>query len=169
MSKIRWPLVRNVIRKGKVSNTYGTFSGRIKGGHWGWDFYAKYGTPCYAIADGFIELVYGNVTDRKNFGLAVVLRFEFNGKNLYAAYCHLSASSVDPHTTVKAGDVIGFTGNSGNAFNMKGDDEHLHFEVRTSPRPGPGGLPGRISPLGIFGRCPLREVIVDTSGINALR
>jgi murein DD-endopeptidase MepM/ murein hydrolase activator NlpD len=160
MSEILWPLVSNVIRRGKLSNTYGRFPERKSGTHWGWDFYAKAGTPCYAIADGRIEAIYGSTSDTGSFGQVVVLQFDFGGKKLYAAYCHLSGATVGLRP-VKAGEQVGMTGNSGNASNMTGLDEHLHFEVRTSVRPPPGGAPHRISPLTIFGTCPLHTPIVE--------
>jgi len=161
MSKILWPLVSNVIRRNKISNTYGRFPERSSGVHWGWDFYAKAGTPCYAIADGVIDLVYGHASDTGSFGRVVVLKFMYKEKALYAAYCHLAWASVYAGDNVHAGDQIGLTGNSGNAHNMSGPDEHLHFEIRTSPRPAPGGTPFRISPLNVFGQCPLKTAILE--------
>jgi murein DD-endopeptidase MepM/ murein hydrolase activator NlpD len=161
-AKILWPLVSNVIRRNKLSNTFGRFPERKSGVHWGWDFYAKAGTPCFAIADGPIKLVYGSATDTGSFGLVVVQEFEFEGKKLYAAYCHLSAAYVAtaPHA-IAAGSQIGMTGNSGNASTMKGNDEHLHFEIRSSPRPDPGGEPYRLSPLKVFKVCPLTKPILE--------
>jgi murein DD-endopeptidase MepM/ murein hydrolase activator NlpD len=161
MSKILWPLVNNVIRRNKLSNTFGRFPDRASGVHWGWDFYAKAGTPCFAIADGSIDLVYGHVSDTGSFGQVAVLKFKHASRTLYAAYCHLSGVVVTVGRTVHAGDQIGFTGNSGNAANMRGPDEHLHFEIRTSSRPPPGGEPFRISPLRVFGRCPLDAPIIE--------
>jgi murein DD-endopeptidase MepM/ murein hydrolase activator NlpD len=161
MSVILWPLVSNVIRRNKLSNTFGHFPERASGTHWGWDFYAKAGTPCFAIADGTIDLVYGHASDTGSFGQVVVLKFQHKARTLYAAYCHLSAAVVTAGRQIKAGDQLGFTGNSGNAHNMAGLDEHLHFEIRTSGRPPPGGEPLRLSPLSVFGKCPLQTAIVE--------
>ena len=164
MPKILWPLVSNEIRRNKLSNTFGRFTERKSGTHWGWDFYAKAGTPCFAIADGPIKNVYGAASDTGSFGLVVVQEFKFEGRTLYAAYCHLSASLVQPSpkgTIIAAGEQIGLTGNSGNASTMKGDDEHLHFEIRSSVRPPPGGEPYRLSPLNIFKVCPLNFPIIE--------
>lgn len=161
MSQILWPLVQNIIRKQKLSNTFGEFPGqRNSGVHWGWDFYAAKGTECYAIADGEIQMIYGKSTDTDGFGLVVVLKFNFENRNLYAAYCHLDKAIVSPGVKVKAGDFIGYTGNSGNAHNMKGADEHLHFEIREEPRP-PKGKKGRLSPFVVFKKCPLHEMIIE--------
>jgi murein DD-endopeptidase MepM/ murein hydrolase activator NlpD len=161
MSKILWPLVSNVIRRNKLSNTFGRFPERISGTHWGWDFYAEAGTPCFAIADGRIEMVYGSASDTGSFGLVVVLKFVHGGRTLYAGYCHLSGAVVASGQKVKAGDQVGFTGNSGNANTMTGLDQHLHFEIRTSARPAAGEA-HRLSPLTVFGKCPLHTAIVET-------
>jgi len=160
MTKILWPLVNNIIRRNKLSNTYGRFVERTSGVHWGWDFYAEAGTPCYAIADGKLVLRYGSANDTGSFGLVSVLEFSFENRMLYAAYCHLSGVSA-PLGAIGAGEQIGFTGNSGNAQSMQGLDQHLHFEIRTQPRPPPGGDPYRLSPLIVFKRCPLHQVIFE--------
>lgn len=160
MDKVLWPLVSNMIRKNKISNTFGRFAERSSGVHWGWDFYAEAGTPCYAISDGELVMIYGRASDTGNFGKVAVLKFEFKGKTYYAAYCHLLdvTAGIGP---IKAGDEVGHTGNSGNAYNMKGADQHLHFEIRNSPRPGPGGPPNRISPFFLYGVCPLNQTILE--------
>jgi len=160
MASVLWPLVNNVIRRNKISNTYGRFKERTAGAHWGWDFYAPSGTPCYAIADGTVSMIYGNAHDTGNFGLVAILDFEFEGKTLYAAYCHLSAVVAVLGKDIKAGEQIGFTGNSGNASTMKGLDEHLHFELRESARPTRGQA-GRITPLTVFKVCPLHAPIYE--------
>jgi len=152
--------VNNVIRRNKLSNTYGRFPERTSGVHWGWDFYAESGTPCYAIANGKLVLRYGSSSDTGSFGLVSVLEFLSEGRTLYAAYCHLSGVSA-PLGPIAAGEQIGFTGNSGNAHNMQGLDQHLHLEIRTQPRPPPGGAPYRLSPLVVFKRCPLHQAIFE--------
>jgi murein DD-endopeptidase MepM/ murein hydrolase activator NlpD len=158
MSEIAWPLDYNVIRRKKISNTFGRFKERTKGCHWGWDFYAPVGTPCYAIADAVSVQTYRS----KDFGLVLVLEFQFEGRRLFAAYCHLAKAII--HGTgklsrIKAGDFVAYTGNSGNASNLTGAEEHLHFELRESVRPLPGEK-GRLSPLKIFKECPLTSPII---------
>lgn len=85
MTRILWPLVVNVIRRKKLSNTFGVFPERASGAHWGWDFYARKGTPCYAIADGDIAAIYGSSGDTESFGLVVVLKFKLASSDLFAA------------------------------------------------------------------------------------
>lgn len=159
MSDIDWPLDSNRIRRGVENNTFGMVRRNAAGGpraHQGWDLYAPIGTPCHAIADGKIVAV---VTG-KDYGLVVVQSFRpttgaLKGQQLYAAFAHLSSAAVKVGDSVKQGQVIAKTGDSGNAKGMKGEDLHLHFEVRTIPTPGLG-LAGRMSPLKIYGVVPYK-------------
>jgi len=154
---IRWPLVRNMIRRNKVSNTFGMVRHSPDGSkraHQGWDFEAADGTPCFAIADGKVALV----KTGGDYGNTVVLAFEARGETYYAAYAHLSAMSVKAGDRVSKGGKIGLTGCTGNAIGMTGRDQHLHFEIRTVPAPG-RGLARRISPLKIFREIPLDRAI----------
>lgn len=155
--QIDWPLDRNVIRRGAESNTFGMVRRRADGSpkpHQGWDFHAPIGTQCHAVADGQIV----SVIDGGDYGLVIVMSFRHMEKVWYAAYCHLSKALVKPRDKVTLGQVIGLTGDSGNARGMKGDDLHLHFEVRNMPLPG-RGLDGRVSPLLLFGVCPMQEPV----------
>ncbi|WHM37080.1 M23 family metallopeptidase [Streptomyces sp. BPTC-684] len=94
--------------------------------HTGIDFPVSYGTPVMSAIDGTIRTqwnsAYGN--------MAIVTAAD--GTETW--YCHLSSTKLRSGP-VKAGDVIAYSGNSGNSTGP-----HLHFEVR----PG-GGSP--IDPL----------------------
>lgn len=152
---INWPLDLNVIRGNSEHNTFGMVRKNTDGSdrpHQGWDFYAKVGTHCYAISNGRVEYV----GDSGALGLLVVIGIGNTGK--FATYAHLSAANVKTGDRVTAGQQIGKTGNSGNAISMIGPDEHLHFEIRTRPLTGLG-LADRISPLEVFGVCPLHTPI----------
>lgn len=151
---IGWPLKHNMIRRNSENNTFGMVRNNHTRAHQGWDFEAPAGTPCFAIAGGKIALVYVS----KDYGNVVVLGFPFKGKTLYAAYAHLSAVAVAQGQTLARGDAIGKTGNTGNASGMTGKDQHLHFEIRTEPRPGLG-LTGRLTPKEVFGVLPLTAAI----------
>lgn len=87
--------------------------------HTGIDFPVAYGTPVMAATDGTVRtqynVAYGN--------MAIVTSPD--GTETW--YCHLSSTKVRSGS-VKAGDVIAYSGNSGNSTGP-----HLHFEVR------PGG------------------------------
>lgn len=94
--------------------------------HTGIDFPVQVGTPVMAATDGTVRTQwnssYGN--------MAIVTAAD--GTETW--YCHLSSTKIRSGK-VKAGDVIAYSGNTGNTTGP-----HLHFEVR----PG-GGSP--IDPL----------------------
>lgn len=152
---ITWPLVNNVIRRRSVNNTFGMVRKRADGTakpHQGWDFEAVIGTPAYAIADGTVEFV----RDRGDYGLQLCVAFEYKGQSLWAFYAHLEKVYVSDGDTVKRNDLICKTGESGNAEGMAVADQHLHFEIRTKAEPR-SGLQDRISPVKVFGECPLTQ------------
>ena len=154
---IDWPLDLNIIRRQSLSNTFGMVRRRADGtpkAHQGFDLFAEIGTPCYAIADGKVALIYVS----KDYGNVLVCSFTHDGKTLYAAYAHMGKITVTQGASLKRGDKVGETGQSGNAQGMRGPDQHLHFEIRTEPRPGMG-LSGRMSPIKVFGVCPLHTAI----------
>ncbi|MFJ9661827.1 M23 family metallopeptidase [Streptomyces griseoflavus] len=88
--------------------------------HTGIDFPVAYGTPILAATDGTVRTQYNSA-----YGNMMIVVAK-DGTETW--YCHLSSYQVPAGTTVKAGDQIGFSGNSGNSTGP-----HLHFEVR------PGG------------------------------
>jgi murein DD-endopeptidase MepM/ murein hydrolase activator NlpD len=90
------------------------------GWHHGEDIFAPLGAPILAVTDGTLFSVGWNDVG----GYRVWLR-DKQGNQFY--YAHLSAFSplAVNGAVVKAGDVIGFMGNSGDAA---GTPYHLHFE-----------------------------------------
>ncbi len=103
-------------------DTFGVPRGDVSGGwHHGEDIFAPLGTPLLAVADGTVFSVGWNDVG----GWRVWLR-DRAGNEFY--YAHLSAYSplaVDGRQ-VKAGDVLGFMGKTGDARNSA---VHLHFEI----------------------------------------
>ncbi|MFF2063537.1 peptidoglycan DD-metalloendopeptidase family protein [Streptomyces sp. NPDC058200] len=87
--------------------------------HTGIDFPVAYGTPVMAATDGTVRTQYNSAYGN----MAIVTAAD--GTETW--YCHLSTTKIRSGT-VKAGDVIAYSGNSGNSTGP-----HLHFEVR------PGG------------------------------
>lgn len=149
-----WPLKRNLIR-GKIrNNAFGMVRNGGTRPHQGWDLLAPIGTECFAIADGKIETIYKSDA----YGDVVELAFEFNGQKRYAAYAHLSAVRVTAGQSVTRGQLIGLSGDSGNAHGLDSSQMHLHFEIRSVSRPGLG-LGGRIDPTQLYGTCPLQTAI----------
>lgn len=151
--KVDWPLDMNIIRRGTENNTFGMVrinTDNTPRPHQGWDFFAKVGTPCFAVADGKVHVC----SEQGALGLLLVISIGDTGK--YAAYAHLLHTEVKVGDVVKLGQHVGTTGNSGNAAGMKGLDEHLHFEIRDKPLTGLG-LADRISPFKLFNKLPLRS------------
>ncbi|MFD5204405.1 peptidoglycan DD-metalloendopeptidase family protein [Streptomyces sp. NPDC058375] len=87
--------------------------------HSGIDFPVSYGTPVMAATDGTVRAQLNSA-----YGVMAIVTAA-DGTETW--YCHLSSTKIRSGT-VKAGDVIAYSGNSGNSTGP-----HLHFEVR------PGG------------------------------
>ncbi|MFJ6070115.1 peptidoglycan DD-metalloendopeptidase family protein [Streptomyces sp. NPDC093065] len=85
--------------------------------HTGIDFPVSYGTKVMAATDGTVRTQYNSA-----YGNMLILTAK-DGTETW--YCHLSSYQVPSGTSVKAGDAIAFSGNSGNSTGP-----HLHFEVR---------------------------------------
>jgi murein DD-endopeptidase MepM/ murein hydrolase activator NlpD len=101
-------------------NTFGA-PRAVVGWHHGEDIFAPLGAPVLAVADGTVFSVGWNDLG----GNRVWLR-DAKGNQFY--YAHLAAFSplAADGAHVRAGDVLGFVGNSGDAA---GTPYHLHFEV----------------------------------------
>ena len=103
-------------------DTYGGFRGDVPGNwHHGDDIFASLGTPVLAVADGTLN----RVGWQRLGGWRLWVR---DAKRNQFYYAHLSGySPLALHSRhVKAGDVIGFIGNTGDAFTTP---PHLHFEI----------------------------------------
>ncbi len=112
-----------VYGKADVADDFG--ADRQIGAHQGNDVFAPFGAPVLAVADGVVEKV-GTLPISGN---RLWLRTEAGDEFFYA---HLSAFSPDAENgrRVKAGTVLGFTGNTGDA---EPTPPHVHFEIH------PGG------------------------------
>lgn len=103
-------------------DTFGAYRGDVAGKwHHGEDIVAPFGTPLLAVADGTLFSVGWNDIGGWRFWLR-----DTAGNEFY--YAHLSAYSplAQDGRRVRAGDVIGFVGTSGDA---EGGVPHLHFEI----------------------------------------
>jgi peptidoglycan hydrolase-like protein with peptidoglycan-binding domain len=101
----------------------GRSGGRL---HIGVDIVGPKGLAIYAVTDGIITKMYG--AESKLSGNAIRLTA---ADATYFFYAHLDsfASGITVGSNVKAGQIIGYMGASGNA----GGNSHLHFEIH------PGG------------------------------
>ena len=107
--------------------TIGSFwgAGRDNGArkHEGIDIFAPKHSPAVACADGVVTSVSEN-----NLGGKVVF-MRPDDKNYVLYYAHLDSQLVSTGQTVRMGDVLGLTGNTGNA---RFTASHLHFGIYAS-------------------------------------
>jgi murein DD-endopeptidase MepM/ murein hydrolase activator NlpD len=102
--------------------------------HRGIDLDVPTGTPVHAMATGRIRFA-GTMS---GFGSVIWID---HAAGLLSIYAHLSQISVRPGTSVRAGDLIGLSGASGQVT-----APHLHFEVWRWGRP--------VDPVAILGGGP---------------
>jgi murein DD-endopeptidase MepM/ murein hydrolase activator NlpD len=106
----------------KISSPFGTRrsygGGPMTSYHEGTDFSVPTGTPVYAPADGVV-MIAETLTVRGN---AVVID---HGWGVYSGLYHLSEIKVTPGQSVKQGDLIGLSGNTGLSTGA-----HLHWDIR---------------------------------------
>lgn len=123
----RWPLAQHIITAGWLYN-----DGSL---HRALDFRAAVGTPVYAAEGGTVETAYrwnGKRTqgDINSYGNMLKLRHaDYRGGRLETLYAHLSKLCVAQGEQVKEGQLIGYSGDTGNCYGA-----HLHFEVRYKNR-----------------------------------
>lgn len=123
VKKLMFPVVGSW---GGVTDTYGANRSDVPGGwHHGDDLFAPIGTPLVAVATGTVN----RVGWEKLGGWRLWVR-DTAGDEFY--YAHLSgyAPAVLKSKKVTRGEVIGFVGDTGDAYLTP---PHLHFEVH--PRP----------------------------------
>jgi len=103
-------------------DTYGGVRNDIYDGwHHGDDLFAPLGTPVVAVANGKLSLVGWNRLGGWRLWLT-----DGDGNSFY--YAHLAGYSrwILTHPKVRAGEVVGFLGRTGDAFTTS---PHLHFEI----------------------------------------
>ena len=104
-----------------TANGYYPSSGKYHGAI---DYGIPVGTPVYAAAAG---VVMSTANLSGSYGTYVVIRHA-NGLQSYYAHGKKGSITVKPGDTVKKGQTIMLSGNTGNS-----SGPHLHFEVRKSP------------------------------------
>ncbi|MFT0213958.1 M23 family metallopeptidase [Pseudomonas sp. F1_0610] len=102
------------------------------------------GYRCYAVDDAQVAVV----RDVGAYGKQVVLKLD---THFFVFYAHLSRIDVTVGQQIKAGTIVGLSGDTGNAKGMTTEilGSHLHFEVRIRALTG-YGLDGRLDPLDYF-------------------
>lgn len=122
-----------IVGRASYSDTYGAPRDGGSRVHNGTDISAERGSPIVAVADGVVE----RMGESEDAGLFVVVRHR-NGWS--SSYVHIKNDSpgtdnglavgfgpgIEPGVRVRAGTVLGYVGDSGNAEETSA---HLHFEL----------------------------------------
>ena len=117
------------VKKYKLSAGYAQAGSMWSSTHSGQDFAVPLGTPVGAVRGGTVVKAGPNGGgDGPAYGNAIVIK---HGNGTYSQYAHLSRIDVKAGQTVKTGQTIAQSGNTGNS-----SGPHLHLEIRTSPNYG---------------------------------
>ncbi|MGI5402062.1 M23 family metallopeptidase [Streptomyces sp. CA-135486] len=117
------------VAKYTLSATFGRAGNMWSHAHSGQDFAVPIGTKVVATHSGTVVKAGPNGGgDGPAYGNAIVIKHS-NGK--YSQYAHLSRINVQIGQTVKTGQKIALSGNTGNS-----SGPHVHFEIRTTPNYG---------------------------------
>ena len=111
------------VQSGRVTSNYGMRLHPIHGRktlHGGVDLRARRGTPIYATADGVVE--WAATHESSGLGKMVKLIHNYGFSTIFG---HLDDIEVTSGSYVKRGDLLGYSGNTGQSAAA-----HLHYEVR---------------------------------------
>ncbi|WP_221359342.1 M23 family metallopeptidase [Streptomyces beigongshangae] len=115
----------NPVEQYKLSASFAQAGNLWSTTHSGQDFAVSSGTRVLAAHGGTVVKAGGNgAGDGPAYGNAVVIR---HADGAYSQYAHLSRVDVRIGQTVKTGQRIALSGNTGNS-----SGPHLHFEIRTT-------------------------------------
>jgi len=121
--KLEWPVYRTAVITQRFGENPADYP-KTKG-HNGLDFGIPLGTPVYAAAAGTVTRA---DMDSTGYGLHVRIQHKHPDSEVddcLTLYGHLQSLAVKAGQSVKAGQVIGESGNTGNSTGP-----HLHFEIR---------------------------------------
>lgn len=111
------------VQSGRVTSDYGMRRHPIherEALHGGVDLRAKRGTPIYATADGVVEWA----APHESSGLGNMVKLVHN-YGFSTIFGHMDDIEVAAGSYVKRGDLLGYSGNTGQSA-----APHLHYEVR---------------------------------------
>ena len=128
----------------QLLDTWGDARGADRA-HQGLDIHAPRGTPVLAADSGAILKLF----DSEAGGIAIYQSDSTGDYVFYYAHMQSRAPGLAEGDAVKAGQVIGYVGTSGNAAE---DAPHLHFEIAIAPEDGAwyGGRP--LNPYDVLAR-----------------
>ena len=139
------PVANVEIAPSKLGKKGGTFGctrkdweytcGGVKGdkNHDGLDIKAAINTNTFSMYDGKVADIRKTFSPgeykRHSLGNYILVTTRINGETVFIKYNHLNEVNVKKNDIIKAGDIIGLNGNTGNA--AKDDDivPHIHIQV----------------------------------------
>jgi len=109
-----------------ITTPYGKRGSWAAGYHTGDDYSTKgkTGVPVRASKAGWVYSTFN--AWGSSYGIHVVLINKSTGIRI--GYCHLSSIKVKAGQRIKKGQIVGYSGNTGNSTGP-----HLHYEERKSP------------------------------------
>jgi len=110
-----------------IDDTYGPRTPQFENAspnHQGVDLGAPYGTPIFAVTDGYASVHWDTKGSNTGYGHYLTISSKYEGDNRVDFYGHMSVIAI-ASGPVYAGQLIGYVGSTG-ASNYN----HLHFEVR---------------------------------------
>lgn len=122
--EIGWPTEKNITR---ITSPFGYRTHPISGKkklHKGTDLAAPIGTPVYSVRDGVVTKAgWGSG------GAGNMVRID-HGDGMVSVYMHLDSFKVKSGATVKAGQLIALSGNTGGSTGP-----HLHYQIEINGEP----------------------------------
>lgn len=115
-------------------------------GHTGIDYACWTGTPVRASGDGVVAFE-GWGQNHGGFLKAAGIAVLVDHGDVYTGYAHLSSTTVNVGQRVKQGDIIGYSGATGQVVGP-----HLHFEFWGKPTNWKNGWAGRVNPNNYLGK-----------------
>lgn len=129
---LQFPVVQRVMSQQFLENRFFNYR-PTHPGHEGIDFVVPVGTPVLACADGEVAITDpgGQTPYEGAYGIHVWIRHRQPDGTVYRTlYAHLSQIRVAVGQRVRAGDVIGLSGNSG-----RSTGPHLHLSLKRDNNP----------------------------------
>jgi murein DD-endopeptidase MepM/ murein hydrolase activator NlpD len=151
-SPLSWP-VDNVYITQQFGKTNASARLYVSGSHNGVDFRAPIGTPIKSSGNGKVAGTGNTDADcpRVSFGKWILIKYD-NG--LATTYGHLSKIEVSPGQVVTAGQIVGYSGNTGYSTGP-----HLHVSAYAADAVNPVTRPSA--------SCPGVNMTMPVSAVNA--
>lgn len=111
------------VRREQIADSWGQSRANGQRAHQGTDIMAPEGTPVVAAAAGTVEKLF---LSKGGGGITLYVRSSDRRWSYYYAHLQRYAPGVREGVAVKAGDLLGFVGDTGNAGT---GNFHLHFGV----------------------------------------